>query len=162
MRPRATFSKDRRPALHIAAARLLSVATLGGTFGLTAHAETDGMTAAPQMSCAEFSAMDADGQMQAMVTMAAGAMATDAMAADGMPADGMVNEAMAADGMATGAIVNHDSQMAVHPGGRAGVDLLEQRAWRGLLVDLAGSLWRPLIWRSAWQPSINFGIAPSY
>ena len=108
MRPSATFSNDRRPTLHSAAACLLYAVALSGSLGLAAHAETGAMTTAPEMSCAEFSAMDAAGQMQAMATMTAGEMnATDATSG------AMTTDGMATDAMATGAMVDHAEMMAM-------------------------------------------------
>jgi len=52
------------------------------------------------MSCADFMAMDADAQMEALGQMAGGGMAADNMAADNMAADDMAADNMAADNMA--------------------------------------------------------------
>ena len=50
----------------------------------------------PDMSCADFMAMDADAQMEALGQMAGGGMAADNMAADSMAADSMAADDMMA------------------------------------------------------------------
>ncbi len=109
MRALVTFFDTRRPTLRTAAARLLHAVALSGTLGLTAHAETGAMTAAPEMSCAEFSALDSAGQMQAMATISAGNVTPGAMATDSAT---MASDAMATDVPAAGAMVDHDDLMA--------------------------------------------------
>jgi len=103
MSPHATCATVRRPVLRTAAAFLLLAVALTGAPRLSARAETGAMTAAPEMSCAEFSAMVSTDQMQAMATMAASEMA----------ADDATSGAMAADVPATGAMADHDDLMAM-------------------------------------------------
>ncbi|MCX7302856.1 MAG: hypothetical protein NTV73_00745 [Hyphomicrobiales bacterium] len=87
-----------RPALR-AAALLLQAVVLTASLGMPVRADAGAMSTGPEMTCAEFSAMDTDGQMQAMATMAAApdAMASDAMATEATTAGAMANEGAMAD-----------------------------------------------------------------
>lgn len=96
----------RRLALHRDAALLLQAVALTLSLGLPARAEAGAMGAGPGMTCAEFSMMDAAGQMQAMATMAA--TGADAMATDAMATDAMANDAPATGPMAA----SHDDVIA--------------------------------------------------
>lgn len=96
----------RRPALHRDAALLLQAVALTLSLGLPARAEAGAMGAGSGMTCAEFSIMDAAGQMQAMATMAA--TGADAMATDAMATDAMANDAPATGPMAA----SHDDVIA--------------------------------------------------
>lgn len=53
------------------------------------------------MSCADFMAMDADAQMEALGQMAGSGMAADNMAADSMAADDMTSDDMMAEDTVT-------------------------------------------------------------
>jgi hypothetical protein len=105
----------RRPVLRTAAGLLLQAAALTCSLGLPARAETGTVVAGPDMTCAEFSTMDADGQMQAMAAMAAGDMAAEggAMASDNSATGAMTSEEPATGAMAdTDMMASHEDLMA--------------------------------------------------
>ncbi len=75
--------------------KLLLASVLTGVMSVPAFAQMS-----HDMSCADFMAMDADAQMEALGQMAGGGMAADNMAADSMAADDMAADHMGSDDMA--------------------------------------------------------------
>ncbi|MGB8622225.1 MAG: HdeA/HdeB family chaperone [Paracoccaceae bacterium] len=74
----------------------LAIAGMAGGFGIAAQAASHGMDYS-QMTCAEFTAMDAEAQMNAVKGMQ---MASDDMSSDNMASDNMESDSMASDDMA--------------------------------------------------------------
>jgi len=75
--------------------KLLLASVLTGAMSVPAFAQMS-----HDMSCADFMAMDANAQMEALGQMAGDGMAADNMAADDMAGDDMGSDDMAADDMA--------------------------------------------------------------
>lgn len=93
--------------------RVILAIALSGVFAVPAFAQDSGM-AAEKMSCAEFTAMDADGQMKAVETMQ---MASDNMASGEMKSGEMTSGQMemgqtSSGEMKSGEMASGDSMMS--------------------------------------------------
>lgn len=92
----------------------LAIAGMAGGFGIAAQAASHGMDYS-QMTCAEFTAMDAEAQMNAVkgMQMASDDMSSDNMASDNMESDNMASDSMASDSMASDDMAMQDSAAAI-------------------------------------------------